>query len=209
MFSARVLVILLVFVAFIVPVRAEDGDVQAQYDAMVARSYDMPQGYDFAKLRALYQKLPTYDPYTLNAKVNYYKLKKKRVEMPEQTSVLEQDYLMKHFAIPEAHVYGIALAKVSKDQKREDYHSWMFEGLYKALINSGNGANAENAFKVLSVREEYYLLEPFMKKYGRTQTLKHIDGGHYDVIEGEDSKTGKPIDYWFDITHIYGTATKE
>lgn len=209
MFSARVLVILLVFVAFIVPARAEDGNVQAQYDAMVARSYDMPQGYDFAKLRALYQKLPTYKPYSLHPVRNYKKLVSDINKNPTDEVRLVDAYVRRHFAMHKAHFYVLKKYKEMQNNEKEVYHWWMVRGLKLALNASGDGRTAETAYKVISVDEEYDLARMRLQKDTIHQSLEHKDGRVYDVLSGKNKDTGEDMDMWFDITHIYGTATKE
>ena len=203
MFSARVLLISLVFVAFIMPARAEDGNVQAQYDAMVAQSYDMPEGYDFAKLRALYQKLPTYKPYSLGPVINFKQVLKEIEADPTQERRIIKEYIQKHFALPEAHSRAMTSYKDLGEEKKRAYHEWMMRGLLKTLMRSGDGKSAETAYQVLVISEEYLLARWGMSKEKKGQSLEHKDGRVYDVLSGKNKDTGEDMDMWFDITTIF------
>ncbi len=187
-----------------VSAQAEDFDsIQNEYEAMVLNSYEMQSDYDFNRLRSLFKKLPTYKPYSLMPGFNYKKIKKASAEKPEKENEYFEKFIEKHFALPEAHEKGIAFAYKHKDKEKEAYHTWMFTGLMKSLISSGDGQRPDSAFQVLSVSEEYYLLHGRIKKGTKEQTLRHIGDGHYDIISGIDSKTGVSVEYWFNITDVF------
>ena len=74
------------------------------------------------------------------------------------------------------------------------YELYFFYGLVQSIASSGDGASEKTAFKVISVDEEYYLLNDFGAKLGQ-QSLQ----GHCDVMKCT-LPDGKEVTYYFDAT---------
>jgi len=73
------------------------------------------------------------------------------------------------------------------------YHRMMFYGLLMSLLASGDGKTEASAYKVISVAEEYMLLD-YMNARVKRQGLR----GHCDVMEVE--RDGKNATLYFDAS---------
>lgn len=68
-----------------------------------------------------------------------------------------------------------------------------------------DGATAETAYKVQSVREEYQIARALGVRT-RSQALVEQDGKMFDVLSGTDAD-GKKRELWFDISAFFGAET--
>lgn len=87
--------------------------------------------------------------------------------------------------------------------KKADEHKAVAEKLLEALLTSGDGKTAKTAYRVLSIREEYFI----MNKLGyetRSQALVAEGDRMFDVLSGVDPNTKKEVSLYFDITSFFG-----
>ena len=78
------------------------------------------------------------------------------------------------------------------------YELYYFYGLIQSIASSGDGLGEKTAFKVISVEEEYYLLNDFGAKLIQ-QGLQ----GHFDVMQCK-LPDGKEATYYFRRHHSPG-----
>jgi uncharacterized protein DUF4919 len=71
------------------------------------------------------------------------------------------------------------------------------------LLQQTDGASAERAFKVRSVREEYEVVHALGLE-SKEQALVSNHGGMYDLLTVTDPKTGRERQLWFDINSFFG-----
>jgi len=196
------------FIGFASQVYAKDMSYQQEYDALVKQSYDMPEDYDFGRLREVFRELPTYDPYGMKPILEFRIIDKTLDVNPEDAEAMLKAYIKKMFALSQAHFRAMASYETLKNEKKVAYHRWMGKGLMTELLHSGSGEGPKKAIDVLTISEEYFVIEPYLERKKTTQGLKKVDGKVYDVIKGPHIKTGEDIEFWFDITHIYGKGLK-
>jgi hypothetical protein len=72
-----------------------------------------------------------------------------------------------------------------------------------AMIAATNGASAETAFHVRSIREEYEILGA-LGLCPEMQSLIEQGRHPYDMLSARDPRTGAARDLWFDISSFYG-----
>ena len=101
-------------------------------------------------------------------------------------------------------VAAIAYKKAGKeeDAKRE---ATIADGLFKS-IQTGDGLTPETAFTVISVSEEYALLN-YMGMDVQSQALSHIGEHSYDVMTVTD-ESGKTFVYYFNIDIVWAAEAK-
>jgi hypothetical protein len=74
------------------------------------------------------------------------------------------------------------------------YHLCVFNGLLASITSTGDGSSKESAFNVVSVDEEYSLVQEIGGRVTAQQLV-----GHYDRLEVE-RKGGKRLVLFFDIS---------
>lgn len=204
-FSYTFLIFLFCLSAFLPPLMAQElstQDIDKQYLAMVERSKDMPDDYDFAAVRAIYTKTSFFNPYGTFVKKDVHDLfEQVKAGAPNAQNNLVE-YLKHNFPI--AGVQSRFAGNYSQLGKAdlEAFHMWAFKGFATALFSVSSGENAEHAIPVLNVFEEYFVAEKYIEGRPR-QSLKTVNGRVYDVLTGPDKSTGKEISFWFDITDMW------
>ena len=98
-----------------------------------------------------------------------------------------------------------AYRKLGNTEKADFYHNVAHKVGHSVLL-SGDGKTAQTAFYVLSIPEEYRV----MREFGYTvssQSLMHVDGQAFDVLDGKDEK-GKAVTVYFNICSFFGCGKK-
>lgn len=70
------------------------------------------------------------------------------------------------------------------------------------LIASATGTGPDDAYRVVSVAQEYEVLR-LLGLQARGQALHVLNGQPYDVIQGFNPATGETREVWFDIARFY------
>lgn len=194
---------LFLFMVSFSPAYAKFFSPEEEYAQMIQQAQSMPADYDFEKLRENYSRLESYRPYSISPSHNFSELFKRQDE-GDKSAIKDIDaYVLKNFALPEAHSRAMIAYEKEGNMQKAAFHEWATKGLIKALKYSGDGKSAQTAYKVLIVSEEYLLARWEMDRKTITQTLKNERGRMYDVLSGKNIKTGESMSIWFDVTQIF------
>ena len=181
------------------------------YRSWLSRLKSGDTSINFTELRMLFAKLPEYNPYRdliklrekENAMWKAYKDGKLKEALKLGNEILEKNYLrsMTHFIL--ARVY-----EQSNNPEKQKFHDEVFFQLVRSIIESGDGKTPETAMTVISIEEEYTVLDVlgFEQEF---QELVNKNGKWFDHLQARNHKTGESRDFWFDINLFYGLAGKE
>ena len=89
------------------------------------------------------------------------------------------------------------------NKAKADFHKEIADKLLNSLLTSGDGKTAKTAYRVLSIREEYFIMNQLGYKTS-SQALLTENDRVYDVLSGRDTKTDKQVSVYFDITSFFG-----
>jgi Domain of unknown function (DUF4919) len=179
------------------------GHDQSLYRQLVERVKGGDMNIDFILLRDSFgdwlcnEKVNTDAP-GRNAMVEAFNDKNyaKAVELVEVVLDYEFVHLGLHRAAEDAY------RKLGK-QSKADFHKDVAEKLLQALMTSGDGKTAESAYRVLTIKEEYFIMnERGYEVHGQALLLENNKS--YDVLYGKDKKTGKDVSIYFDISSFFG-----
>jgi hypothetical protein len=92
--------------------------------------------------------------------------------------------------------------KKSGNSEKEKYHRYVTSGLIRSIMKSGDGIKPETAFLVITVNEEYVLLQVLGLKT-ESQATTRQDGHDYDKMSVKDPETGKKLVLYFCIDKPY------
>jgi len=142
--------------------RADSADTQ--YHALVRESRAMPADFDFAALRALYVRTSFYSaagdaPYRDRLMEALTKAQAAPdIAVPEIEEIAANQaahYKLHSYILSASH--GQRLRRVDTD-----WHEWMLRGLFRAILESGDGKSPQTAYAVLDKDEETLVLTSFM-----------------------------------------------
>jgi hypothetical protein len=181
------------------------------YWSLLSRLKGGDTSINFTELRMLFAKLPEYNPYRdltelqekENAMWKAYKDGKLEEALKLGNEILEKNYLrsMTHFIF--ARVY-----EQLKDVEKQKFHDEVFFQLVRSVIESGDGKTPETAMTVISIEEEYNVLDALGFEQ-ESQELANKDGKWFDHLQARNPETGESRDFWFDINLFYGMAAEE
>jgi len=89
------------------------------------------------------------------------------------------------------------------NQPKADFHKAVADKLLNALLTSGDGKTTPTAYRVLTIREEYFIMNQLGYKVNMQALLTQNDKA-YDLLSGHDTKTGKEVSVYFDISSFFG-----
>jgi hypothetical protein len=170
----------------------------SEYSTLLDRVKSGDLSIDFKQLRFSYMESPerhqakdTDD----QKKAMFEALKKKDYAKARHNAgvVLENE-----FVDLDAHrVMQIACGGLQDEQKAR-FHEAVARGLLRSILDSGDGKSAATAYVVISVHEEYIVLQVLgLRPSG--QSAVNIDGHSYDVLETKKQDSGAGVKLYFNV----------
>jgi len=154
---------------------------------------------EYLKLRLDYSKSPEYNPYSPDVHAimgECYRLMNegKLKEAIEKGKLgLERDKYNIQLLIALASAY-----RKTGDTENADKFRKLWVGLVNSILTSGDGKSTKAAIKVISVDEEYAVLEVLNLRRTRQKHVV-VDGSNFDVLEVKKEETGIKFDLFFNI----------
>lgn len=170
----------------------------SEYAALLARVKSGDLSIDFKQLRFSYMESPerhqakdTDD----QKKAMFEALKKKDYAKALHNAdvVLENE-----FVDLEAHRVKQIACEGLQDEQKARFHEAVARGLLRSILDSGDGKSAATAYVVISVHEEYIVLQVLgLRPSG--QSVVHLDGHSYDVLETKKQDSGAGVKLYFNV----------
>ncbi len=180
-----------------------------KYSDLLERLQAADMTIDFSELRQSYIQSDEYKPYRddiLESQTKMQKALKKRNFAEARTaaeSILNSDYLNL-----EAHMVCEVTSDSLGEISRAHFHGWVCDGLLDAILASGDGLSQATAYHVLTVSEEYVVLD-VLGLQSRGQSLEHADDGtSYDIFKVKDKNSGEKREVYFNITPMMAALDK-
>ena len=177
-------------------------DSEAHFQALLTDAKNHPEKTDWKALRLAFTKTEAYRPYATDT------LDKAPVEQElkngERTAALHAlDRILEgHWVDPAAHEYAASVCDVIDEPARARLHETFMTRILDTVFGTGvgqkDGQSYEEAWPVLTIREEYLILDAFELKDGEQALVEH-DGHFYDVHTFKNSPIGKNITIYFNV----------
>ena len=116
--------------------------------------------------------------------------------------VLDYEYVNRGLHLAAADAYSHL-----ENTKKAEEHKAIAEKLLEALLTTGDGKTAKTAYRVLSIREEYFIMQQLGYK-PHSQALLEDNKRMFDVLTGTDLTTKKEVSIYFDITSFFGGCSR-
>ena len=188
----RVLLVLILVLAFPAALAAEDAAVR--YQALVAAARQGKQPVDWQALRFAYAETPDFDPLGAVTRTRREKMfaayaaGDDKTALAEAVRVLDQNY-----TDIAAHVVSEVASYDLGDEERSHQEHEIVVALLRS-IRTGDGQAPAAAFTVVSITEEYDYMH-YLKYEFHQQALVSVDGHAYDRFEVE--RDGKSYVLYF------------
>jgi hypothetical protein len=174
-------------------------DAAAQkYAALLERAKQSDATIDFRELRLAYTDTADYNPYSSD--------RESRKEMFAALNAKEfaraigaaEKILTKNFVEINSHFVSYVAHRELGNADKSKFHKFMFDGLVKSILSSGDGKTADTAFVVISTDEEYTLFN-VLGLVPNGQSLISQNGHSYDRLGATDRKSQEASAYFFNI----------
>jgi hypothetical protein len=208
MFNRRWIIALvtLAFCFAFLPARA--GLCADDYPALLAKVKSFDKTVDFKALRIAYTKTPDYNPYSRDDDKDQAMGKAIEEKKFEEAIKIAQTVLEKNYVHIFAHFVSRVAYRELGNQEKFEYHHFVTNGLIQSIVRSGSGLDTDGALLVISVVEEYMILDVLGLKSNKQSTLKAGDQT-YDKLSVVDRKTGEAGEMFFNVTIPYGWLSRQ
>jgi hypothetical protein len=177
-----------------------------RYAELLGRLRRGDRSVDFTELRMAYTETEQYDPYgdsaarkAMFAAMNAGDWDEAR---KQSAKILEKNYVDIN-----GHLGAFVAAEREGDKQTALLHRYVFEGLIKSVQGGGDGRSMETAFVVISVDEEYALLN-FLGLRRTRQGLLNGGGHSYDKLYAVDPGTNAKHEFYFQIDKPLGSLAR-
>lgn len=158
------------------------------------------QSYDFFSLRMAYSQSEEYSPYG-------FSIREKLNELPEIIDNGEYEKALEiideihevEFVNISSHLFAGYVHAQLGDSSNSAFHYSIYEGLLRSIEMSGDGLLPESAYIVISTREEYDFMYWYSLELKR-QSLVHVHGHAFDVMETTDANSRDDHTIYFNVT---------
>lgn len=168
------------------------------YYQLVTRLKNNDVNVDFLALRLAYTRTQDYKPYGADDSAKdaaFNALNKKNYG---EAVRLAQSALEKNYVDLDVHLLCRVAYREMGNSERYAFHSSVLQGLVGSLYASGDGTTPEKAIVVISVPEEYFIINAKGFKSIKTGTFA-ANGHDYDRMDVEGRKTGEKRTLYFNI----------
>ncbi|OQA14798.1 MAG: hypothetical protein BWY64_03109 [bacterium ADurb.Bin363] len=195
MFYKKSIILFILFFIMTSIVTAQESNNVSSYIKLLERVKNLDETVDFKEFRLAYTETPEYNPYFVNDGNSDLMNSALDNKQYEDAIKYAQTVLDKNYTDMDAHVVCKIAYKESGQQVESDFHDFVFKGLLKSILDSGDGKTPETAYQVISIREEYIILTVFGLTYD-VQNLIDVKGHSYDMfnLKGEQKEIYFNID---------------
>ncbi|MFT3744748.1 MAG: DUF4919 domain-containing protein [Pyrinomonadaceae bacterium] len=100
-----------------------------------------------------------------------------------------------------SHIMASMAYQGLQDPKKAKYHEAVYLGLVNSILKDGDGNTPKTAYQVISIAEEFPLLNALELKHG-TQTVESVDGHTYHLQAASDKATNEAVKIYFNIDKV-------
>lgn len=179
----------------------------SRYDFLLDQARQDVAAVDMNELRMAYAETPGHDPYASGGSAIKEAQSALQAGNHEEAIQCLAPVLKADFLNIKAHLlYADAIERWGEVLERESTAEWQRRfaaGLLRSILSSGSGESYENAYQVISMAEEYAVLDSLGYSTVVPPEFVVSDGHKYDVfqVEGADPSTTR---IYFQIDAIHG-----
>lgn len=170
-----------------------------EFQQLLAKAKDDPEKADFRGLRLAFAKTDAYRPYAKD-ELDTAPVDQELKNGERAAALLALDRTLEgRWMDPAAHAFAADVCERIGERKRAKMHGVFLEKIVDTILGAGDGRSFEKAWPVLSVGEEYLILDAYGFRGRRKQALVHHEGHRYDVHTFTDESSGRELKIYFNV----------
>jgi hypothetical protein len=175
-------------------------DKPSEYATLLASLKAGKTDIDYTRLRISYMDSPEYKAakdVSESEKAMTEALNKKDypAALKQAEAVLDSEYVN-----IDAHYVALVANREMGATDKSEFHRTVFGKLIDSILNSGDGKSPEKAWVVITVHEEYVILNVLgFMRFPMQQSLMHKDGHSYDVMKAKKAEDGTEQTFYFNV----------
>lgn len=179
--------------------RAKAEGPEHEFQRLLAEAKDDPQKADFRALRLAFARTESYRPYAKD-ELDTAPIDQELKNGERAAALLALDRTLDgRWMDPAAHAFAADVCERIGERKRAKMHGVFLEKIVDTILGSGDGRSFEKAWPVLSVGEEYLILDAHGFQGQHKQALVHREGHRYDVHTFTDESSGRELKIYFNV----------
>jgi hypothetical protein len=178
-----------------------------QYEDLLAKLKSGDTNINYRSLRMAFAETKNYSYLGVSRDAKKKMLealgsKKYKGALKQAEEILKDD-----FTEPNSHYVAFIANKELKDEKKSKFHKTVVNGLLNSIQNGNDGKTAKTAFEVITISEEYFVMEILGFRLG-SQRLNNELGHTYDVLDGTNPETKENASFYFNVDAVWAAETK-
>jgi hypothetical protein len=175
------------------------GEPETAFRVLLAKAKDDPQKADFRALRLAFARTDSYRPYAKD-ELDTAPVDQELKNGERAAALLALDRTLEgRWMDPAAHAFAADVCERIGERKRAKMHGVFLEKIVDTILGAGDGRSFEKAWPVLSVGEEYLILDAHGFQGRHKQALVHREGHRYDVHTFTDESSGRELKIYFNV----------
>lgn len=178
-------------------------DDEARFQALLAEAKKHPETADWKALRLAFTKTRAYQPYSTGEPIDKAPVEQELKNGERAAALHALDRVLEgHWVDPSVHEYAAEVCERIDEPVRARLHETFMTRILDTIFGTGDdqrdGRSFDEAWPVLTIGEEYLILDAFDLKDG-DQALIEKDGHFYDVHIFKDAANGQPLEIYFNV----------
>jgi hypothetical protein len=173
----------------------------SEYEGLRQRVIDGDRSVDLTALRFAYMESPQYRPYEPEILARDAALAVEKGNL-RKALTLANRILETEITNGWAHVVAAICHRELDHPMQADFHRFLWMGLYDSICQSGDGRSPETALTVITIEEEYFILDASELKFVKRKLVS--DGEKYfDVMGVQGPEWDQVQECYFDVSLFY------
>lgn len=173
----------------------------ADYEALLAKIKGGELTVDFKALRFAFAEKTPIEARTADPKVQTQMIQLLNEKKYKDVVKIAEGVHKTTFVDMNSHIMASMAYQGLAEPKKAKFHEAVYLGLVNSILKDADGNSAKTAYQVISIAEEYVLLNALELKHG-PQAVETIDGHNYHVLAASDKATNEAVKIYFNIDKV-------
>lgn len=174
---------------------------QTDFDTLLAKVKGGDMTVDFKALRFAFADKTATEARTADPKLQAQMLSLLNEKKFKDVIKIAEAIHKTTFVDMNSHVMAAMAYQGLGDAKMAKFHTGVYLGLVNSILKDGDGNTPKTAYHVISIAEEYVLLNALELKRG-TQTVESADGHKFHVLTANDKATNEAVKIYFNLDKV-------